>query len=83
MSYSCTDFTDDILTALNIEVPKGHWDNPSAQADLALEAIKALKDELRLLQQAAQHVCWFDWSTCDHDASQAIERLRSRLPTQS
>lgn len=46
MSYSCTDFTDDIPDALEIEVPEHDYDNPSAQADLALDAIQNLKNRL-------------------------------------
>jgi hypothetical protein len=42
MSYSCSDFTDSILDALNIEVPEDDKDNPSAQADLALAEIQRL-----------------------------------------
>lgn len=46
MTYSCVDFTDDILNALKLNIPKEHWDNPSEQADLALEAIDAMQCEL-------------------------------------
>lgn len=45
MTYSCTDFVDSILDALDIVVPDDAHDDPSAQADLALEAIRALKSE--------------------------------------
>jgi hypothetical protein len=34
---------DSILEALGVELPEEAWDDPSAQADLALEAIAALK----------------------------------------
>lgn len=43
MTYSCTDFVDSILDALGIQVPEADADNPAAQADLALAAIKKLK----------------------------------------
>lgn len=43
MTYSCTDFTDTILDALGIVVPEEAMDDPSAQADLALGAISALR----------------------------------------
>jgi len=43
MTYSCTDFTDDILDALKIDVPDEDNDSPSAQADLALAEIKRLQ----------------------------------------
>lgn len=43
MTYSCTDFVDTILDALQIVVPPSAWDDPSAQADLALKAIADLK----------------------------------------
>lgn len=45
MAYSCTDFVDTILDALGIEVPEEAWDDPAAQADLALEAIEKLRTE--------------------------------------
>lgn len=49
MTYSCTDFTDSILDALGIVVPEDDYDNPSAQADLALAAIAKLQgNETRL-----------------------------------
>jgi hypothetical protein len=44
MSYSCCDFVDDILSALKVDVPEKDWDNPSGQADLALEKIQAYRD---------------------------------------
>jgi hypothetical protein len=44
VSYSCTDFTDDILDALNIVVPEEDYDNPSAQADRALAEIRRLQE---------------------------------------
>lgn len=43
MGYSCTDFTDSILDALDIDVPLRDSDNPSAQADLALAEIDNLQ----------------------------------------
>jgi hypothetical protein len=43
MSYSCSDFTDTILDALGIDVPEEDYDNPSAQADLALAEIERLR----------------------------------------
>jgi len=43
MSYSCSDFTDDILEALQITVPEKDYESPSAQADLALAEIERLQ----------------------------------------
>lgn len=43
MSYSCSDFTDTILDALNIEVPEGIKDSPFDQARLALARIVELQ----------------------------------------
>lgn len=43
MSYSCTDFTDDILNALEINVPDESEDSPSDQADLALAEIERMQ----------------------------------------
>jgi spermidine/putrescine-binding protein len=43
MTYSCTDFADSILDALGIELDEEDYDNPSAQADLALAVIERLK----------------------------------------
>lgn len=43
MAYSCSDFTDAVLDALQIKVPEADADNPAAQADLALAAIAELQ----------------------------------------
>ena len=43
MAYSCSDFTDDILMALNIVVPEEARDDPEAQAVLAILEIRRLK----------------------------------------
>jgi hypothetical protein len=43
MSYSCSDFTDNILAALGIVVPLEDKDNPEAQAILALAKIYGLQ----------------------------------------
>lgn len=43
MTYACSDFTDDILDALELEVPEDAWDSPSDQADLALAEIQVLQ----------------------------------------
>jgi hypothetical protein len=47
LTYSCTDFTDDILNALEVDVPEEDYDNPSKQADLALAEIERLQDLAR------------------------------------
>lgn len=43
MTYSCSDFTDSILDALGIDLPEESWEDPSAQADMALEEIERLQ----------------------------------------
>jgi hypothetical protein len=43
MTYSCSDFTDDILNALAITLADDEMDDPQAQAGHALEAIATLK----------------------------------------
>lgn len=43
MTYSCSDFTDDIIEALKVEIPDEHNDSPSAQADLCLAEIERLQ----------------------------------------
>lgn len=44
MTYSCTDFTDSILDALEIVVPEHSQDRPEDQAELAMVEIKRMKD---------------------------------------
>ena len=44
MTYSCSDFVDTILDALDIQLPTDALDDPSAQADLALAAIERLRN---------------------------------------
>lgn len=43
MTYSCCDFTDDVLNALEINVPVAFCDSPSDQADLAIAEIERLQ----------------------------------------
>ncbi|SHH04794.1 hypothetical protein [Bradyrhizobium erythrophlei] len=43
MTYSCVDFTDNILNALGITVPEEHRDNTEHQADLACSEIWRLQ----------------------------------------
>ena len=56
MTYSCTDFVDTILDALNIKVPDEDSDNPSAQADLALAAIDKLRTNATMFAKMAQYL---------------------------
>jgi hypothetical protein len=37
-------------------------------------------ERLRVIEAAAERVCWFDWSGNDADAVAAIEELRRALP---
>lgn len=55
MAYSCSDFTDDILNALGIEVPEDLREYPQAQAELALTEIARLRQhvEARLVMSMA------------------------------
>lgn len=48
MTYSCTDFTESVLNALNIIVPDEAMDNPEAQADLALGEIDRMDNAANL-----------------------------------
>lgn len=50
MSYTCTDFTDSILDALEIRVPAKWNESPSDQADLALAEIQRLQNIEALLR---------------------------------
>lgn len=43
MTYSCCDFTDDVLNSLKVEVPIAFADSPSDQADLAITEIERLQ----------------------------------------
>lgn len=45
MTYSCTDFVDDILNKLRIDVPPEAQDEPAAQCALALARIDDLLDK--------------------------------------
>lgn len=73
MTYSCVDFTDSILDALNIKVPEELWDNPKEQAELAWAEIDRLKARAAAYEEAMQAV-----KRC---ASGEIERpLHERTP---
>lgn len=56
MTYSCSDFTDSILDALEIRVPSKWNDSPSDQADLALAEIERLQSIEKLLRPHVQHI---------------------------
>ena len=43
MTYSCSDFTDDILDTLNIKIPDALNDDPRAQAGMAIDEIRRLQ----------------------------------------
>lgn len=51
MTYSCSDFTDDILNALGIVVPEEAHDDPRAQFELALTEIARLRQHVELLKR--------------------------------
>lgn len=46
MAYSCSDFTDDILEALGVDVPDDALNDPSVQADLAMAKIEEMQQAL-------------------------------------
>lgn len=52
MAYSCADFVDTILEALNVAVPPEAQDDPAAQADLTLGVIYSLREALYLAAEA-------------------------------
>lgn len=66
MSYSCCDFTDDILDALHVDVPEESCDSPSDQADLALAAITRL-DECKKLIDAISRMKPISFDSDDDD----------------
>lgn len=51
MSYTCTDFTDSILDALDIELDDDELDSPSDQADKALVEIDRLQKAEKALRE--------------------------------
>lgn len=77
MTYTCTDFTDTILDALDIEVPKESWDSPSDQADLALAEIERLKS--RTFWQARYESRHFHFEAYGPTKEEAIQVLRRGL----
>ncbi|WP_024516988.1 hypothetical protein [Bradyrhizobium sp. Tv2a-2] len=56
MTYSCTDFTDSILSALNIVVPEDAYDQPDKQADLALAEIDRLQAIEKIFLDHGDHI---------------------------
>jgi len=82
MSYSCVDFTDDVLNALKIEVPEKDRDNPSGQADLAMAEIERLQKAesvLRPLIEYAQRFADINDEPADGDCRSAIVAAESAL----
>ncbi|WP_316196648.1 hypothetical protein [Bradyrhizobium sp. SZCCHNS3053] len=90
MTYSCTDFTDDILDALGIQVPQQFNDSPSDQADLALAEIerlqsieKVIRDNLTTVIAALQQTELVDHDNgriADAEDARAVIKLLQALP---
>jgi hypothetical protein len=80
MTYSCTDFTDDILNALRIEVPRAAWDFPEAQVDLAtaeIERLRALAGLAAQAKTALEKLIEWDALVGNHDAKCWAEARRT------
>lgn len=82
MTYSCSDFTDSVLDALKIVVPEDAYDDPSAQADLALAAIEQREKHMRVAELSAYataSLCKCQYLRAEHalrEALQIIEALK-------
>lgn len=56
MSYSCSDFTDDVLEALSIDLDDGELDAPDIQANYCLNEISRLQSfEAEVREALAEH----------------------------
>lgn len=47
MAYSCSDFVDSIIEALDVWIPDEASDDPAWQAEICLEAIAKLKRQAK------------------------------------
>ena len=56
MGFSCSDFTDAVITALNVDIPHELKDSPSDQADICLAEIERLQDKAKLIQPVPRFV---------------------------
>jgi hypothetical protein len=83
MTYSCSDFTDSILEALDIDVPDESADSPSDQADLALEEIDRLHRVQAALKQLVADVHEIEgyWTEGLANSMQAAEAVLEPVPT--
>ena len=86
MAYSCTDFADDILNALNIVVLQEAQDDPGAQAELALAALGRIRGAFQMniirdaLEGAWTHVNRsIEIAEGDHDPPEDLEAMRAAL----
>lgn len=70
MTYSCSDFTDDILNALGVNVPDEWADEPGEQANLALGEIERLRT---LANQGTKD------ESKEHKATRALIHLKAAL----
>jgi hypothetical protein len=78
MSYSCVDFTDDILGTLGIQEPEESQDSPEQQAELAIKEIfrrERVADDLLAALEAAEGV--IDWALDNgaHPGARAVHAL--------
>ena len=53
--------------------------DPDEEVEVIVEELVSLRAEVERLRAAAEAVIWFDWSSNDPDAVEAIENLRSAL----
>ena len=53
MGYSCSDFTDDVIDTLAIDIPDESWDCPEDQADLVIGRIREMQN---LLSECRTHL---------------------------
>lgn len=77
MTYSCSDFTDDIINSLNLVIPDESDDNPSDQADLAMAEIERLQavDKVAASFTPGLAALLASFGTMPDDACRAAEHM--------
>lgn len=74
MSYSCVDFTDSIIEALNLTIPISASDTPSDQADIAVAEIERLLTIEREVRLALKRLNGDD-STGPHSFAERVAQI--------
>jgi hypothetical protein len=82
MTYSCSDFADDIIGTLKVKVPRRFSDAPDKQAQLCIERILGLQRKAKAAAAAIEGLlgcCELNLDDMEEDTHEAIAVARAVL----